>query len=164
MQTARLAYESEDWRKALPGRSRSTPTIHRLVIEKMYSLKRMIEEPPVRKRWRRAPGEEPEFPANLKRRYRRPLSGFRLPALDVASVRARVGLSQEEFAHCFAFPVGTLRHWEQGTRRPRGAALALLHVIACNPAVATRAIMRARREALDARLAARLAGARTVDD
>jgi DNA-binding transcriptional regulator YiaG len=40
--------------------------------------------------------------------------------------------------------VATLRQWEQRTRRPSGAALALLHIIAYHPAVATRAVIRAR--------------------
>src|SRR5688572_7135514 len=55
----------------------------------------------------------------------------------------RLGLSQARFAHRFGFPVATLRHWEQGNRRPRGCALALLHVIDYHPAVATRAVLRA---------------------
>ncbi|HEX5129880.1 MAG TPA: hypothetical protein VFV90_09040 [Usitatibacter sp.] len=69
---------------------------------------------------------------------------FRLPDVDVAAIRKRTGLSQPHFAHRFGFPVATLRHWEQGNRRPQGCALALLHIIDCNPAAATRAIMRAK--------------------
>jgi putative transcriptional regulator len=64
--------------------------------------------------------------------------------LDCRALRRRLGLSQRKFAHRFNFPVSTLRQWEQGKRRPSGAALALLHVIAYQPAIATRAVIRAR--------------------
>ena len=90
------------------------------------------------------PGDEPYFPALMKRPYRALLTKFTLVDVDVAAIRKRLGLSQAEFAHRFGFPVATLRHWEQGNRRPRGCALALLHVIAYNPGVATRAILRAK--------------------
>jgi putative transcriptional regulator len=93
---------------------------------------------------RRLPGEEPYFPAATTRPYRTGLGKFELPDVDVAAIRKRLGLSQPHFAHRFGFSVATLRHWEQGNRRPRGCALALLHVIDHHPAVATRAIMRAK--------------------
>ena len=94
--------------------------------------------------FRRLPGEEPEFPALMRRAYRaRPVDKM-LPEVDVAAIRKRLGLSQVRFAHRFGFSVGTLRHWEQGKRKPTGCALALLHVIAYQPAVATRAILRAK--------------------
>lgn len=59
--------------------------------------------------------------------------------VDVAAVRARMGMTQAQFAWRFGFPVATLRHWERGDRMPRGAALVLLNVIARDP----RAVMRA---------------------
>src|SRR5260221_13942201 len=93
---------------------------------------------------RRSPGEEPYFPALMKRPYPAPLAEFTLVDVDVTAIRNRLGLSQTRFAHRFGFPVATLRHWEQGNRRPRGCALALLHVIAYNPGVATRAILSAK--------------------
>ena len=97
-----------------------------------------------REPYHRAPGEEPYFPAPTGRPYRAALAVFRLADVDVAAIRKALDLSQERFAHRFGFPVSTLRHWEQGARRPRGCALALLHVIAYNPGVATRAILRAK--------------------
>jgi DNA-binding transcriptional regulator YiaG len=93
---------------------------------------------------RRAPAGEPYLPDLLRRRYRAPHSKRSLVEADVAAIRKRLGLSQATFAHRFGFPLGTLRHWEQGNRRPRGCALALLHVIAYNPGVATRAILKAK--------------------
>lgn len=55
--------------------------------------------------------------------------------LDVSAIRKRMGLSQAEFARRFGFAVATLRHWEIGDRKPRGAALVLLNVISRRPDV-----------------------------
>lgn len=51
---------------------------------------------------------------------------------DVKSIRAKPGLSQEQFAARFGFSVETLRNYEQGHRRPTGPASVLLRVIASN--------------------------------
>jgi DNA-binding transcriptional regulator YiaG len=93
---------------------------------------------------RRLPGDEPDFPALMSRRYRSSLARFQLVEIDVAAVRKRLHLSQPEFAHRFGFSVSTLRHWEQENRSPQGCALALLHVIARSPGIATQAILRAK--------------------
>lgn len=53
--------------------------------------------------------------------------------VDVAQLRARLGLTQQQFAARFGFSVATLRHWERGDRRPAGASLVLLNVIDRNP-------------------------------
>lgn len=53
-----------------------------------------------------------------------------IPAtVDVKAIRAKLGLTQEEFAGRFGFNVNTLRHWEQGMRQPEGPARAYLLVI-----------------------------------
>jgi putative transcriptional regulator len=54
-------------------------------------------------------------------------------AVDVSSLRQRLGLTQEQFAARFGFSVATLRHWERGDRTPSGASLVLLNVIDRNP-------------------------------
>ena len=53
--------------------------------------------------------------------------------VDVKSVRAKVGMTQEQFAARFGFSTATLRHWERGDRNPHGPALVLLNVIERNP-------------------------------
>jgi len=53
--------------------------------------------------------------------------------VDVKAVRAKTGLTQEEFAARFGFSTATLRHWERGDRVPRGPSLVLLNVIERNP-------------------------------
>lgn len=50
-------------------------------------------------------------------------------AVDVAALRHRLALTQEQFAARFGFSVATLRHWERGDRKPHGSALVLLNLI-----------------------------------
>jgi putative transcriptional regulator len=61
-------------------------------------------------------------------------------AVDVAELRRRLGLTQDQFAGRFGFSVATLRHWERGDRTPQGAALVLLNVIERNPGAVLEAI------------------------
>jgi putative transcriptional regulator len=53
--------------------------------------------------------------------------------IDVVGIRRALGMTQAEFAGRFGFSLDTLRHWEQGKRRPEGAARAYLTVIAHAP-------------------------------
>ncbi len=46
--------------------------------------------------------------------------------LNVRAIREKTGMSQERFCATFGISIGTLRHWEQGLRTPRGAARVLL--------------------------------------
>ena len=62
------------------------------------------------------------------------------PSAIVKDLRARLGLSQAQFASRFAVPIGTVRDWENGRRKPEGSALALLRVIAYAPDVVERAL------------------------
>lgn len=54
-------------------------------------------------------------------------------ALNVRAIREKTGMSQERFCATFGISMGTLRHWEQGLRTPRGAARVLLKVVDRNP-------------------------------
>lgn len=60
--------------------------------------------------------------------------------VDVASIRAVTGLSQQAFAKACGISVHTLRNWEQGRRAPRGPAKALLLAIARDPAGVMKAL------------------------
>lgn len=53
--------------------------------------------------------------------------------VDVKALRAKVDMTQEEFAAKFGFSTATLRHWERGDRKPHGASLVLLNVIERDP-------------------------------
>lgn len=50
-----------------------------------------------------------------------------------AEARAKVGISQSEFAALLGVSVRTLQDWEQGRREPSGAAKTLLRVAARTP-------------------------------
>ena len=52
---------------------------------------------------------------------------------SIPATRQRLGLSQAQFARLLGISIRTLHHWEQGTRRPTGAARVLLRVAAQNP-------------------------------
>lgn len=53
--------------------------------------------------------------------------------VDVAQLRAKLGLSQSEFARGFGVPPGTVQGWEQGRRKPGGPARVLLTLIERDP-------------------------------
>jgi putative transcriptional regulator len=57
-------------------------------------------------------------------------------------IREELGLTQREFARKFEIALGTLRDWEQGTRRPDSAAQAYLRVIKENPSAVLEALAR----------------------
>ena len=51
----------------------------------------------------------------------------------IPATRRKLGLSQTQFARLLGISVRTLHHWEQGTRKPTGAARVLLRVARQNP-------------------------------
>ena len=59
-------------------------------------------------------------------------------AVDLKALRARLGLTQEQFALKFNLPLQTVQHWEQG-RELDQASNNYLRVIMSNPAVASQA-------------------------
>ena len=82
----------------------------------------------------------------IRRQKGRQTGGLKLhipPQVDVKAVRERTGLTQEEFAATFAIGLAALRHWERGDRKPRGATLVLLNVIAKDPQAVLRAVEKA---------------------
>lgn len=60
--------------------------------------------------------------------------------VDVAKVRAKLGLSQRKFAARFGLDVTAVQAWEQGRRRPDRAALVLLTIIDREPEAVQRAL------------------------
>ena len=60
---------------------------------------------------------------------------IQVPAIDVAAIRARTGLSQSAFARSIGVAKGTLLNWEHGRRHPTGPAQVLLAMIARKPSV-----------------------------
>lgn len=60
-----------------------------------------------------------------------------VPAVDVAAIRSRTGLSQGAFARSIGVAKGTLLNWEHGRRRPTGPAQVLLAMIEKKPSLVT---------------------------
>jgi putative transcriptional regulator len=53
--------------------------------------------------------------------------------VDVRHIRHRLNMTQEEFALCFGFAIGTVRNWEQGRRYPAGSERVFLTLIEREP-------------------------------
>jgi len=60
--------------------------------------------------------------------------------INVKAIREKTGMSQQRFCATFGISLGTLRHWEQGLRTPRGAARVLLKVVDNNPRAVIKAV------------------------
>jgi putative transcriptional regulator len=60
--------------------------------------------------------------------------------VDVRAIRRKLGMSQAQFAASFGFGLDAVQNWEQGRRRPEGAARALLKVIEHEPDAVRRAL------------------------
>lgn len=63
-----------------------------------------------------------------------------ISAPDAKTVRAKIGLSQIDFAQLIGVKVATLRNWEQHRRQPTGPAAALLTIVEKEPEAALRAL------------------------
>ena len=65
---------------------------------------------------------------------------YKPKSLDVKGIRQKTGMSQQKFCATFGISLGTLHHWEQGLRNPRGPARVLLQVMDKNPTAVIQAI------------------------
>lgn len=59
----------------------------------------------------------------------------------IATTRARLRLSQNKFAELLGISVKTLHNWEQGRRKPTGAARILLRVASRHPEIVLEEVM-----------------------
>jgi putative transcriptional regulator len=59
--------------------------------------------------------------------------------VDVKAVRARVGMTQDEFATSFGFSLGSVRDWEQGRKLPERTALTIMRMIELAPEIVKQA-------------------------
>jgi putative transcriptional regulator len=57
---------------------------------------------------------------------------------SVAEIRAKLNISQFDFANLIGVSAKTIRDWEQGRRNPTGAAKSLLRIAEQEPQVFTR--------------------------
>jgi len=63
--------------------------------------------------------------------------------VDVAAIRAKLDLSQAEFAARFGFGLRAVQQWEQGVRTPEGPARVLLAMTAADPAAVSKLLAKA---------------------
>ncbi len=54
---------------------------------------------------------------------------------DIKAIRAKTGLSQQQFANKLNISSRTLQNWEQGTRNPTGATVTLMRILDKQPDV-----------------------------
>lgn len=66
---------------------------------------------------------------------KKPSRSFMIDEPDAKSIRARLQLTQDEFAGLLNISVNTLRNWEQARRKPEGPARVLLSIAATHPEV-----------------------------
>jgi putative transcriptional regulator len=69
----------------------------------------------------------------ILRGEKKPARNTTLQSPDAKAVRAKLGLSQIQFATLIGISPRTLQNWEQGHRRPEGTARALLRVAESHP-------------------------------
>ena len=69
----------------------------------------------------------------IKKGQIKPSRVFNYEPVDIKKIRTKVKASQAEMAHMIGVSLRTLQNWEQGRRKPRGPAKALLKVFEQNP-------------------------------
>jgi putative transcriptional regulator len=69
----------------------------------------------------------------IRKGLKKPSRVFKYKPVDIKKIRSKVHASQVEMAHMIGVSVKTLQNWEQGRRKPRGPARALLKVFDTNP-------------------------------
>ncbi len=65
----------------------------------------------------------------------------RLDLPDVKAIRQELGLSEEQFAQLMGVRATTVRNWQQGKRKPAGAAFVLLRIAEKHPEALLDAVM-----------------------
>jgi putative transcriptional regulator len=76
----------------------------------------------------------------IRRGEAKPARVFQYEAIDIRKLRESVHVSQAQFAKMIGVSKDTLQNWEQGRRRPRGPAKALLRVFEKDPKAVVRAL------------------------
>jgi putative transcriptional regulator len=69
----------------------------------------------------------------IKHGHRKPSRVFKYDILNVRSIRAKLQVTQTDFALMLGVSSKTLQNWEQGRREPEGPAKALLTIADRNP-------------------------------
>lgn len=65
--------------------------------------------------------------------HKKPGRTFHISPMNIKHIRTQLHVSQNQFAHLIGVSIDTLQNWEQGRRKPKGPAKALLTVASRNP-------------------------------
>lgn len=76
----------------------------------------------------------------IRRGRAKPSRVFNYDAIDIRKLRESIDVSQSQFARMIGVSKSTLQNWEQGRRRPRGPARALLRVFEKDPKAVVNAL------------------------
>lgn len=82
----------------------------------------------------------------IRRGEMEPSRVFVVESPDVKAIRAKLGVSQDEFASLLGISVRTLENWEQRRRIPKGPARVLLEVAAAHPDAVWDVVRHARKD------------------
>ena len=77
--------------------------------------------------------ESIEQAGRIRKGLLKPSRVFSYRPLEVKRIRAKLRVSQSQFAMMIGVSKSTLQNWEQGRREPDGPARALLRVVDKNP-------------------------------
>ncbi len=79
--------------------------------------------------------QQPSGEGRRKKVQNRTRSVFRSRSGEIAGIRQKLNVSQPVFAALLNVPLATARSWEQGKRKPSGAALRLLDLARQRPQI-----------------------------
>ena len=71
--------------------------------------------------------------SEIKAGRKAPNRMYEIKPPEIKTVREKFNVSQNEFALMIGVSVRTLQNWEQGRRKPKGPAKALLRIASKNP-------------------------------
>jgi putative transcriptional regulator len=70
---------------------------------------------------------------DIRKGTRKPSRSTVIEEPDVAAIREKYEMTQQEFSSLLGISTGTLRNWEQGRRKPQGPAKVLLKIAEKRP-------------------------------
>ncbi|MCK5804564.1 MAG: helix-turn-helix domain-containing protein [Lentisphaeria bacterium] len=77
--------------------------------------------------------ESVEQAGRIRKGLLKPSRVFKYRPVEVKRIRAKLHVSQSQFAMMIGVSTSTLQNWEQGRREPEGPAKALLRIVDKNP-------------------------------
>lgn len=83
----------------------------------------------------------------IARGQKKPAGLHVAPEIDVKGIRAKTGLSQDDFAAAYGFTIDQIKAWEQNRSRPQGGVRTYLLMIRSDPKAVMALVKEVRRKA-----------------